>query len=431
MTVVPYFSNRRTFVCRMCLLLCILISCVSFAAALKPQWTYLTDEQLQVVDISANASVIAAGGDVNTLYVFDNMGDLLWERHLDSPIIDVATSPDGSSVTAMNDRGKIFYFNQSGGELWTYQTNIGMFSGKVTSFFQSPDASFTVSGNEYGRLVKINKTGALVFDKFLGRRILDVSVTNDGNWTLTGEEGGYSHLFDAEGNITWETNGFANHVRMSQDGGLVIIGGGEGSMGEFALYRDEARAAYQKMGTVNDLAITPRGTVTVVASEDGTLYRYDREGHPVWNYTYNGKPVKKVAIPSDASRIAAVTGDNYVFLVKNDGSFVDDFLVNFSMISQVLDISFAPDGSSFAAVSRDRNIYFFRIPLSAAVTTSTPITAESSTSPAQVSVSRTLPIPVGTLKSTSPTTTPSAGSGITLFVLLMGLVCVYMVRKNT
>jgi len=414
----------------MCLLLCILISCVSFAAALNPQWTYMADEQLQVVDISANASVIAAGGDGNTLYVLDNTGKLLWERHLVSPIIYIAISTDGSSVTAMNDRGRIFCFNQSGGEIWTYQTNVGMFFGKVTSFFQSPDASFTVSGNEYGRLAKINKTGDLVFDIYLARKILDLSITNDGNWTLTGEEGGHSRLVDAAGNITWETNGFANHVGMAQDGTLFIIGGGEGSLGDFALYRDETRAVYQKMGTVNDLAITPRGTVTVVASEDGTIYCYDRNGYLVWNYTYNGKPVKMIAIPSDASRIAAITSDNHVFLVKNDGSFVGDFLVNFSMKSQVQDISFAPDGSSFAAVSRDRNIYFFRTPLSTAVTTSTPLNADSVTSPLKESATGTLTVPAGTLKSTSPTTTPSAGSGIALFIPLIGLGCLYMIRKN-
>jgi len=156
-----FFSQSR-----LCFGLCFLVFFVGVlpVAALEPAWTYQAEEQIQTIAISTNATLIAAGGDGKELYVLDSNGALLWEKSLESPILNVAVAVDGSSVTAFNDRGKIYCFNRSGGELWSYQTNVGTFSGKSTSFYQTPDASFTVTGNEYGMVYKVNRSGQLVWE---------------------------------------------------------------------------------------------------------------------------------------------------------------------------------------------------------------------------------------------------------------------------
>ncbi len=445
-----FFSQSR-----LCFGLCLLVFFVGVlpVAAMEPAWTYQAEEQVQTIAISTNATLIAAGGDGKGLYVLDGNGALLWEKSLESPILNVAVTVDGSSVTAFNDRGKIYCFNRSGGELWSYQTNVGTFSGKSTSFYQTPDGSFTVTGNEYGMVYKVNKSGQLVWETFLGRKIHDLAMTGDGNWTLTGEDGGRSELLDSGGNITWTTDGFANHVVMTRDGGIFVIGGGEASLGECAIYRDEMRAAFRKMGNANDLAITPRGTVTVIASEDGNLYRYDREGRSVWNFSFDGKPMQKVAMPSDASWIAAISGDSNMILVKNDGSLAGSLFTK----SPLLDLAFTPDGSAFVAASRNRNIYLFRVPLtgqalvplvtasasplvSMSAITTTPagnssgavITQTANATRARTTVQTprmTASLPT-TAAPATPTTTPTAGSFAVPLLVAAGCACAYVIRRR-
>jgi len=445
-----FFSQSR-----LCFGLCLLVFFVGVlpVAALEPAWTYQTEEQIQTIAISTNATLVAAGGDGKELYVLDGNGALLWEKSLESPILNVAVAVDGSSVTAFNDRGKIYCFNRSGGELWSYQTNVGTFSGKSTSFYQTPDASFTVTGNEYGMVYKVNKSGQLVWETFLGRKIHDLAMTGDGNWTLTGEDGGRSELLDSGGNVTWTADGFANHVVMTRDGGIFVIGGGEASLGECAIYRDEMRAEFRKMGNANDLAITPRGTVTVIASEDGNLYRYDREGRSVWNFSFDGRSMQKVAMPSDASWIAAIEGDSNIILVKNDGSLSDSLDTK----SPLLDLVFTPDGSAFVASSRNCNIYLFRVPLagqalaplvtasvSPAVSTSaiTPAlvgnssgavtTQTANATRAQTTVQTLLMTASKSTTATpaTPTKTPTAGSFAVPLLVAAGCACAYVIRRR-
>ena len=329
---------------------------VAATSAMEPVWTYNPDERLLSFASSVNGSYTAAGSESGIIYFLDNEGNLLWKQNIFSQVTGIQLSSDGSLVTAINDRGSVYQFDRTGALRWVQKTGVWQFGGKLYCLATTPDGNRTVVGNEYGLVFEFDRAGNLVWtSRYPGRWIHDVTISNDGK-IVVASDGFTVFTFDEGGNKTWTSPGWSSTAALSGDGRVLVIGGGEGSMGALTIFKSWGLVCRLPMGTVHDLAASYGGSVIAVGSEDNALRVFDKTGNLVWNYTTSA-PVIGVAVPTDGSFVAAATADNRILVFNRSGSLQQEYRTS----RYIRDITLSRDGTLLVTGGDDCTISAFRM----------------------------------------------------------------------
>lgn len=318
----------------------IVLAClpVPVASAVDPLWTVeaTTSGELSTVVISADGSTIVAGGDQlialsrdgrklwtgwsgsplavsrdgnfiltsrgQTVRMISGSGTMLWDEYLETPVKEVAMTPDasliaagganrlrlidpsGSGIRQNNTMPVISHFRLfADGEQIVVTSQDGIHTSNLTLFSEWTDANITQD------FVEVSADGSMF-----------VSVTNN-----------RIRCYTRGGNLTWSRalpGGNALGFAYSRDGSTIVVGRDDNTVQVLdldgnVLWTD--RASHW----VTSVAVSDDGDTVVAGSMDRTLSVYDRAGTKLGTATVkNAIKSGSVAVSGDGSVIAAVDG---------------------------------------------------------------------------------------------------------------------------
>lgn len=411
MTIVKCSAIQGFFV-----LICILILIVPVLAdpTIRESCSYTTDGRILSVAASSNGSTIAGGTDSGWVYAIDNDCNFLGNYTISGEIFKVEVTSSGDKVAAVNDVGSFYVFNREIEPLWFAKTEAMTLPGKTTAMAINLNGSAALVGNEYGMLRVFNATGSLRWERMLENRVYAGVISADGNW-VTASRPTVFRMFDTNGSESWNSTGYTQHIAMTPDAAIVAAGGGEGSMGNIGIYTNGNAILFEKIGTVNDIAMSYRGTRIPVASEDGNLYIFTRDGALIAK-TDLGAPVVRTSISADGNLIAAITNKK-IFVLNNTGGILSSFKPE--KIPRGVAVS--RDGTLVIAAGDDNRFTIYEAVYQAA---SVPETRIQQTVTTQDTATEPSPRVSQAGVPTANPTAKSSGSGIFLPIVSLGILAV-------
>ena len=299
-------------------------------------WDYKCTGNVTGVSISLDGKYIAVGCSDNKIYYINNKGKLLWTYNTEFPIKEVSVVENGDSIVATGDnnvpfmtKGKLYFLNSKGEPI-----------GSLTS---EGINSFSIS--EDGKYIAINrprnigscdgiifyKDGNLLWEKTTtpgSQGESTVSISSDGNYIAVGKKSpdmfsqkGGIYLLNSIGKIIWEYIISGSHmfnkylVSISRDG-KYIAGGHENSNILYYL-NNSGRLLweYNSSNYVKAISTSKDGKYVTFYNKDNILYLLNYQGQLIWNKKINS--ISSVSISGDGNSIVVGSLDNKVYCFEN------------------------------------------------------------------------------------------------------------------
>lgn len=233
-------------------------------------------------------------------------------QQLDSPVRDVAFSPDGKYIVSSTPEGIVLVWEAATGREISRMTH----EGPVLDADFSPDARFVVSGGQDG-VVRVWEvaTGREVVRMLHEGPVLDVDFSPDGRLVASGSEDGTARVWEAEtgaelGQISYGSP--VLDVAFSADGNYVVSNSQDGQViiGDLA---NEKEIPFLSLGiSIVGMALSPDARSVAVGSEDGAVHLYDLlTGDALWHGQHEGTVVA-VAFSPDGGFVASGSLDSTV-----------------------------------------------------------------------------------------------------------------------
>lgn len=287
-------------------------------------WKYKTDDAVSCVSISADGNYVVAGTKTSTYegdaFFLDSSGTLLWSKHFDEEIQGVSVSGDGSAVIITIDEFRIGY----------------------------PDTFL------------YDKNGNLVWQKDLvsGSGAIDIAISDDGNYIVTGDTDNKVYLFDKNGNELWTytLGDWATAVDLSFDAEYVVAGSWDKCvylfdrsgtlLWDFKLPYD---ISYKSVSISNDSSYISAG----YHSFQENVVLIDINGNSVWNIRTGRYTVYGISITAEGGFIAVGSGE-FIYLLGKNG----ETLWTHEAGNYINEVSVTPDGTKVVAGSEDTYVYY-------------------------------------------------------------------------
>jgi WD40 repeat protein len=318
------------------LLICITIT---VAQAFEPLWIVTASPglELKTVSISADGSLIVAGGDqligispeggklwsgwdgeiveINRdgkyiltsqgsfIRLFDSAGASLWDQRFPDTVTDISITPDGLMIAASSGTEVKSWYN-SGAGLGSNTTS------RIKHLIISPakDQIVVTTGNAL-RSFNLSYVPFWTDDE-VSPDLIEMSA--DGTHLVTAS-GNWIWFHHGSGNRIWEKHiqgGSILSLAFSRDGSSIVVGQDDNTITVLDSNSNvlwTARAG----NWVTSVGVSDNGSVTVAGSMDKNLYVFDRKGIPLGTFEASGIfKSRSVGISGDGSRIVAVDGTN-------------------------------------------------------------------------------------------------------------------------
>jgi outer membrane protein assembly factor BamB/thermostable 8-oxoguanine DNA glycosylase len=278
---------------------------------------------LESISVSQNGPYIIAGSGDGKVYFFNQEGKLLWSYDTgDNSIVffAVSISRDGTYVAAGSGDGKVYFFNQEGKLLWSYDT------GFVRCVSVSRDGSHVAAGSYDGKVYFFNREGKLLWSyDTAGSKVNGFSVSQDGSCVAAGIFDEVC-LFNQEGKLLWsyKEDGSAN-ISVSFDGSYIAASSGDkvyffNRVGKLLWSHRTGDSVFGDI--VSDICVSSNGSYIVAGSEEGKVYFFNLGGKLLWSHEIGDGYVGGVSVSSDGSYIAALSEDNTIYLFKCETEFL-------------------------------------------------------------------------------------------------------------
>jgi len=319
----------------------VLFTCITItvAQAVEPIWMVNTSPglELKTVSISADGSLIVAGGDQlvgisrdgkklwagwdgelvkidrNGKYIltsqgtfvrlFDSNGASLWDQRFPDTVTDISITPDGLIIAAGSGTDVKSWYN-SGAGLGSNTTSrikhliispakdqIVVTTGDALRSFNLSYVPFWTDDEVNPDLVEMSADGTHL-------------VTASGNWIW------FHH---GSGKRVWEKHiqgGSILSLAFSRDGSIIVAGQDDNTITVLDSNSNVLWTA-QAGNWVTSVGVSDNGSVIVAGSMDKTLYVFDRKGTLLGRFQAIGVlKTRSVGINGDGSRIVAVDGTN-------------------------------------------------------------------------------------------------------------------------
>jgi WD40 repeat protein len=324
-----------------CIFGIVILTCITItvAQAVEPIWIVNTSPgiELKSVSISADGSLIVAGGDqlvgisrdgkklwagwdgelieidrngkyILTSYgsivrLFDSDGVSLWDRSFTDLVTDISITPDGLMIAAGSGTVVKSWYN-SGAGLGSNTTS------RIKHLTISPagDQIVVTTGNTL-RGFNLSYVPFWTDDEVSPDH---VEISSDG-----------THLVSASGNWIWFHHGsgtriWEKHIQggsilslaFSRDGSTIIAGQDDNTI---TVLDSNSNVLWttQAGNWVTSVGVSDNGSVIVAGGMDKNLYVFDRKGTLLGTFQASGLlKSHSVGISGDGSRIVAVDGAN-------------------------------------------------------------------------------------------------------------------------
>ena len=324
-----------------CIFGIVFLTCITItvAQAVEPLWIVTTSPGLELksVSISADGSLIVAGGDqlmgispdgkklwagwdgelveINRdgkyiltsqgtfVRLFDSNGASLWDQTFQNSVTDISITPDGLMIAAGSGSSVKSWYN-SGVGLGSNTTD------KVKHIRISPTKDQIIVSTEPA-LRSFNLSYVPLWsDDEVSPDLMELSgdgtqiVTTLGNWIW---------LHHGSGKRIWEKHiqgGSIISLAVSRDGSSIVVGQDDNTITVLDNNSNVLWTA-QAGDWVTSVGVSDNGSVIVAGSMDKNLYVFDRKGTLLGTFQASGAlKSRSVGISGDGSRIVAVDGTN-------------------------------------------------------------------------------------------------------------------------
>ena len=319
----------------------VILACITIpvAQAVEPLWIVNASPglDLTVVTISADGSLIIAGGDQlmgisgdgeklwsgwagdlvetnrdgkyivtalgSTVRLFDSNGVDLWDQPIGETVTDISITPDGLIIAASGKSVVKSWYN-SGAGLGSNTTN----TVKHIAISPSKDQIMVTSENAL-RSFNISYV-PFWSDEEMNPDLIEISA--DGTHLVTAS-GNWIWFYHGSGTRIWEKNiqgGNILSLAFSRDGSTIVTGQNDNSL--TVLDREGNVLWTAKAGFwVMSVGTSDNGSIIIAGSMDKNLYIFDRKGTLLGTFqAANIIKSRSVGISGDGSRIVAVDGSN-------------------------------------------------------------------------------------------------------------------------
>jgi WD40 repeat protein len=319
----------------------VLLTCITItvAQAVEPLWIVNTSPglELKTVSISADGSLIVAGGDqlvgitregkklwagwdgelveINRdgkyiltsqgpfIRLFDSAGASLWDQRFPDTVTDISITPDGLMIAAGSGTDVKSWYNSGAGlgsnttsrikhlRISPTKDQIVVTTGNALRSFNVSYVPFWTDDEVSPDLIEMSADGTHL-------------VTASGNWIW------YHH---GSGNRIWEKHiqgGSILSLAFSRDGSIIVAGQDDNTI---TVLDSDGNILWtaQTGNWVTSVRVSDNGSVIVAGSMDKNLYVFDRKGTPLGTFQASGVfKSRSVGISGDGSRIVAADGIN-------------------------------------------------------------------------------------------------------------------------
>lgn len=231
-------------------------------------------------------------------------------------------------------------------------------TGKVSSIYMTPDASFIAAGSGDHDVYLMNFSGKLLWASTTGDDVQYVKVSDDGQFVASYSRDNIISFFDKHGNLSWTSriSKRINSMDMSPDGTLVVAGSEDGLV---RAYNDKGNVLWTQdcHKPVNSVAISSSGSLVVVGSSNNKAYMLTRNGEIRWEFSAQS-PVLFVFTSNDGEFSYAL---EYTNLTNNAFHEISDRGGELSCnnyTQRIIDISITDDGRYVAIGFSNGYVYF-------------------------------------------------------------------------
>ncbi len=203
---------------------------------------FLPDRRVTYADASlatATGGFVCGYSDVlfalHGIALGENTGRLLWSRDVDAPVNRVAISPDGRTLAAGLEDGRVLLLDHRRRLLSETE------AGSAVSALALPSArSWPVVGTRSGRLTALNEDGGVRWQGNLGLPVASVAADAEAQWIVAAATDGDAHLISchgADGTPVWEhpLTALPTGLALSEDGRYLAVSTASGEAMLFEL----------------------------------------------------------------------------------------------------------------------------------------------------------------------------------------------------
>jgi len=290
----------------------------------RPVWTISGhDGTVYQAVFSQDGARIASAGEDGTVAVMDAQGH---DRHIvlrvkDAGIRDVDVSPDGQRIVAGGEDGKIYLVHADGSG---QPRVLGGHDAPVSTLDFGPDGRRIVSG-DFGGRIRVWDVASRSSREWpgSGSGVSSVSFRQDGRTIVsTGFDDTHIRIRNADSGADIadieDPNGAIASVAASPDGGTIVAGGPNGTVGVFDVATSaEVGALRGHRGDVTDVGFSSTGDRMISAGDDGTVRVWRRPSQrifPAVAFVYGA------VLSFDAERILTWGDGGIAILNASDGS---------------------------------------------------------------------------------------------------------------
>ncbi|MFA5267572.1 MAG: DUF5711 family protein [Methanoregula sp.] len=167
-----------------------------------------------------HAVVGTKGNYGNDVILLSGTGDVLWTDTIPDgwKIYGVEISDNGNYIAAVKDDG-IYLFNNNGQMLWNKTPKY-----LTRSIAISPEGEYIVVGMQY-KILYFNRSGIQLWDYTLDDYIYHLAISQNGQ-NIVAASRDVIHYFDKNGTCLWKypLNDTVDSISMSRDGRVIAVG---------------------------------------------------------------------------------------------------------------------------------------------------------------------------------------------------------------
>ncbi|WP_077620284.1 DUF5711 family protein [Litchfieldia sinesaloumensis] len=235
------------------------------------------------IDVNHDSSKFAVGTYGATVYVYNASGEIINEFQADNVITGISFLQDDSLLISSDDR-KLYYLDSQGELVW-----IKSFDLPVKTVASSTDGSIiTVYLSGSSEMILLNHEGEVTGTVNTGFTLNTLSVSENGEWLVSGGADQFIRVFDKSGEKLNEipADGIINDISISNEGEIVV--GSDNSYIYLMNQEGTTTASVQVDWKITSVDITSNGDYIAASDMRGYNYLVNHEGEVLWKQQGEG-----------------------------------------------------------------------------------------------------------------------------------------------
>jgi len=280
-------------------------------------WKYETGNAVSSVAVSSGGDYTIAGTENGGLYLLDKQGTLVWHKSFGNKVVDVSISGDASRILVgvdehLTGEPDVSLFDVDGNTVWEKDLIDYALPCAVSI---SQDGNYFATADDGHRVRFFNGSGNQMWAKELGDRVTSVSVSSVGDHMAAGSWDNNVYYFNQSGGELWryDTQHDIDGVSTSPEGAYVA------SVGTDIFFLDNGghQLWNKTYYTGSDISVSTNGNYIATGEKYGSeITLFNKTGGELWNWDV-GSYVNSVAVTSDGKFLTAGTEAGFAYFIEN------------------------------------------------------------------------------------------------------------------